>query len=64
VLVAAVLGPQQREDRELEVVRDAPEQFSDTGVFPVGETKGPMEWLLRDRAQIPTVARGADRLAR
>jgi hypothetical protein len=40
VLVAAVLGPEEGEDRELEVVRVAPEQLPDTVRFPVGQTEG------------------------
>ncbi len=42
VLVAAVLRPEEREDRELEVVRIAPEQLLDSPRFPVRETEGPM----------------------
>jgi hypothetical protein len=38
VLVAAVLGPEEGEDRELEMVRVAPEQLPDTVRFPVGQT--------------------------
>jgi hypothetical protein len=40
VLVAAVLRPEEREDRELEVVRVASEQLPNTVRFPVGETEG------------------------
>jgi len=40
VLVAAVLRPEEREDRQLEVVRIATEQFDDTGELPVRETEG------------------------
>jgi hypothetical protein len=40
VLVAAVLRPEEGEDRELEVVRVAAEQLPDTVRFPVGQTKG------------------------
>jgi hypothetical protein len=39
VLVAAVLRPEEREDRELEVVGVASEQFPDTVRFPVGQTE-------------------------
>jgi hypothetical protein len=38
VLVAAVLRPEEGEDRELEMVWVAPEQLPDTVRFPVGET--------------------------
>jgi hypothetical protein len=37
VLVAAVLGPEQREDRELEMVRLPLQQFSDSVELPVGQ---------------------------
>ena len=45
VLVAAVLRPEEREDRELEVVRVAPEQVPDTVRFPVGQTEGAVKGL-------------------
>jgi hypothetical protein len=45
VLVAAVLRPEEGEDRELEMVRVAPEQFPDTVRFPVGQTEGAMKGL-------------------
>ena len=51
MLVAAVLGPEKREDGELEVVRISPEQGADTVVLPVREAKGSMEWLCRNTAQ-------------
>jgi len=35
VLVAAVLRPEERKDRELEMVRVSPEQLPDTARFPV-----------------------------
>jgi drug/metabolite transporter (DMT)-like permease len=40
VLVAAVLRPEEREDRELEVIRVAPQQLPDTLRLPVGQTEG------------------------
>jgi len=40
VLVTAVLRPEQGEDRQLEVIRVAPEQLPDTVRFPVGQTEG------------------------
>jgi hypothetical protein len=43
VLVAAVLGPENGEDRELEVVRSAAEQLADSVELPVGETEGAVE---------------------
>ena len=51
VLVAAVLGPEQREDRELEVVRLALEQLLDTVEFPVGQAEGAVERLFGDPRQ-------------
>src|ERR1051326_3200734 len=48
MLVAAVLRPEQREDRELEVVRLALEQFADTRELTVGETEGPGARLFED----------------
>jgi hypothetical protein len=58
VLVAAVLGPQDGEDRELEVVRIAGEQLLDTAELPVGETEGTVKRLGSDRRQkgiVPTL---------
>jgi hypothetical protein len=46
MLVAAVLGPEEREDRELEVVRVAAEQLPDTVRFPVRQTKGAVQRLM------------------
>ena len=51
VLVAAVLRPEQREDRELEVVRRPPEQLPDTVELPVGETESAVERLVGDGSQ-------------
>ena len=51
VLVAAMLGPEEREDAELEVVRVAPEQASDTVELPVGEAERAVERLFRHGAQ-------------
>jgi hypothetical protein len=39
VLVAAVLRPEQREDRQLEVVGVTREQVADSRVLEVGEAK-------------------------
>jgi hypothetical protein len=38
------------------VVRIAVEQLSDSVGFPVGQTKGPMERLFRDRGQTTSIA--------
>jgi len=53
VLVAAVLGPEQREDGELEVFRLALEQLTDSPVLGVGKTESAMERLFRDPRQVP-----------
>ena len=52
VLVAAVLRPEQREDRQLEVVRVAAQELLDSVRLPVGETEGAMERLFRDLRQV------------
>ena len=52
VLVAAVLRPEEGEDRELEMVRVAAEQLLDTACFPVGETEGAMKGLGGDLRQV------------
>ncbi len=51
MLVAAVLRPEEREHRELEVVRLTLEQRDDTVELPVREAELTMERLFRDRAQ-------------
>jgi hypothetical protein len=43
VLVAAVLRPEQREDRQLEVVRSATEELDDPLELPVGEAELTMQ---------------------
>ena len=52
MLVRAVLRPEQREDGELEVVRLAAQQLSDSVELPVGETEGAVERLFRYRRQV------------
>jgi hypothetical protein len=52
VLVAAVLGPEKREDRELEMVRVAAEQLPDTLRLPVGQTERAVERLGGDLRQV------------
>jgi hypothetical protein len=59
VLVAAVLRPEQREDRELEVVRVALQQLPDAVELPVGETERAVERLFLDRAQVSESNGGA-----
>jgi hypothetical protein len=51
MLVAAVLRPEQREDRELEVVRLPREQFADSVELAVRETERPVERLFEDPRQ-------------
>jgi hypothetical protein len=51
VLVGAVLRPEQREDRQLEVVRLAAEQIADSVELPVREAEGAMERLFDDPRQ-------------
>jgi hypothetical protein len=51
VLVAAVLGPEKREDGELEVVGFPLEQLLDTVELAVGQAERAVERLFRDRAQ-------------
>jgi hypothetical protein len=54
-----MLRPEQGEDGELEVVRVAPEQVSDTVELPVGQTERPVE-LFRSLRQRAIVAGKAD----
>ena len=60
MLVAAVLRPQQREDRELEVVGLALQQAADTAELAVREAQGTVQRLFGDRAQEPILARVSD----
>jgi hypothetical protein len=59
VLVAAVLGPEQREHRELELVRVAAEQVADTVELAVGQPEGAVE-RFRDGAQASSVSAPPD----
>ena len=59
VLVAAVLRPEEREDRELEVVRLALQQRSDAVELPVREAELTVERLFRDGAQVVQSSPGA-----
>jgi hypothetical protein len=52
MLVAAVLRPEEGEDRELEMVRVAPQELPDTARFPVGQTKGAVKGLGCDLRQV------------
>jgi hypothetical protein len=58
VFVAAVLRPEEGEDRELEMVRVSPEQLPDTARFPVGQTKGAVKGLGGDLRQVIQCNRG------
>jgi hypothetical protein len=51
VLVAAVLGPEQREDRELEVVRLAFQKVPDALELAVREPQRAVQRLFRDLRQ-------------
>jgi hypothetical protein len=59
VLVPAVLGPQQREDLELEVVGLAVEERDDAGELPVREAEPTMERVFRDETQAASLAVGS-----
>ncbi len=60
VLVAAVLRPEQREHRELEVVRVAREQRADSLVLPIGEAECAMERRIRRGAQKVSLSTASD----
>ena len=60
MLVAAVLRPEEREDRELEVVRIALEQRPDSLELLVGEPECAMERRFRHAAQGASVTAGPD----
>ena len=51
MLVAAVLRPEEGEDGELEMVRVATEQLSDSPRFSVGETECAVERLIGEFRQ-------------
>jgi hypothetical protein len=51
MLVAAVLRPEQREDRQLEVIRVAAEQLLDSVELPVREAEGAVQRLFGNRRQ-------------
>jgi hypothetical protein len=66
MLVAAVLRPEEGEDRQLEVVRLAPEQLEDALQLPVRESQLSMDWcavegLLGDLRQVIQSSREARR---
>jgi hypothetical protein len=55
-----MLRPEQREDRQLEVVRLAAQQLPDAIELCVGETQGAVERLFGDRAQGASLAPARD----
>jgi hypothetical protein len=59
MLVAAVLRPEEREDRELEVVRRPVEQLLDTLVLAVGQPEATVQ-RFRDEAQGSSVSGAPD----
>jgi len=66
VLVAAVLRPEEREDRQLEVIRLALEQLDDARELPVGQTEGAVngervQRLIDDLGQVRQCSREARR---
>jgi hypothetical protein len=60
VLVAAVLGPEQREDRELEVVRLPPEKTPDPLELVVREPERAVQRLFRNLRQELSVSAPPD----
>jgi hypothetical protein len=55
-----VLGPEQREDRELEVVRLAPEKTLDPLELPVRQPERAVQRLFRDLRQGASVSGPSD----
>jgi len=64
MFVAAVLGPQEREDRELEVIRLPAEQAADSLELAVRQPEGAMKRLFRYRRQNVESSRLTGRVAR
>jgi hypothetical protein len=63
MFVAAVLGPQEREDRELEVIRLPAEQAADSLELAVRQPEGAMKRLFRYRRQKVESSRLTGRVA-
>ena len=61
MLVAAVLRPEEREDRQLEVIRLALEQVDDARELPVGQSERSMDGLFGDLRQVIQSSREAGR---
>jgi hypothetical protein len=49
MLVGAVLGPEEREDGELEMVRVSAQELADPLQLPIGEPERSMKRLFDDR---------------
>jgi hypothetical protein len=60
MLVAAVLGPEQREDRELEAIRLASEKTPDPRVLLVRQPESAVQRLFRDLAQAASLSPASD----
>jgi hypothetical protein len=60
MLVAAVLGPEQREDRELEVVRLASEKTPDPLELTVRKPESAVQGLFRNLRQGASVSAASD----
>jgi len=60
VLVAAVLRPEEREDRQLEVVRPAAEQSLDPLELAVRQPERAVQRLFRDLRQTTSVSAPSD----
>jgi hypothetical protein len=63
MLVAAVLGPEEREDRKLEVIRLPAEQDADSPELAVRQPEGAMKRLFRYRRQNVESSRLTGRVA-
>jgi hypothetical protein len=63
MLVATVLGPEEREDRELEVIRLPAEQVADPVKLAVRQPEGAMKRLFRYRRQSNESSRLTGRVA-
>ncbi len=62
MLVGAVLGPKEREDGELEVVRVSAQKLADPLQLPISESERSMKGLFDDLRQIAD-SRGSNRRA-
>jgi hypothetical protein len=53
MLVGAMLGPEERKDGELEIVRVSAQELADPLQLPIGESECSMKGLFDDGRQIP-----------